>query len=93
MATSKSDKNETKTKAAPKTDAEKREAFKTKGAKATNRVLKALLGLRRIARPASYNWTAEQVDRILSVIAQDLKAVESAFRNPSKRSAEVGFTL
>ena len=92
MASSKTNGTAPSAPKAPKTEAQKREAFKTKGAKATNRVLKALDGLSRIARPASYTWTDAEVQKILSACAGALRNVEARFQNPTKR-AEGGFTL
>lgn len=82
----------TKAKRVPKSDTEKRANFKTKATKATNRVLKALVSLRKLARPASYAWTPEEVGKIMEAIGREADVANAAFRNPGRQKAE-GFTL
>ncbi len=82
---------ETKTRT-PKSDSDKRAAFKTRATRATNRVLKALVSLRKLARPASYLWTQDEVSKIMEAIGKEADAANAAFRNPGRQKSE-GFTL
>lgn len=100
MATSKNNQtNQTKanqtdkTPRAPKTPAEKQSAFVSAAPKRVDRVVKAVRGLSKLARTASYEWTPVQLDRVLAKLGEEFSAMESAFRNPTKKVVKDGFSF
>jgi hypothetical protein len=65
----------------------KRESFTRLGLKRTNKALHAIAQLQHLANPAAYEYTAEEVDRMLAALRQAVEDVAERFANPAATKA------
>lgn len=69
----------------------KADKFKRLGIKRTNDVLTALRSLGQLANKGNYEYTDEQVKKIIDTVGETLNEVDDAFAG--KKTATEGFTL
>lgn len=73
-------------------DESKADRFKRIG---TKRVSAAILGIRRVANlaaPTQYDYTPEQVAKLIGALEAEVASVKARFANPKQRQS-AGFTL
>ena len=76
---------------APKAPRDKAEAFRRVAGRRTNNALKALTALQNCSNRNTYEYTDEQVDKILNAVDTAAENLHNAFRAAKREKSE--FTL
>lgn len=81
--------------AVPTTGAKKSKAdrFREAANKRVQKAVEAIDAVGKLANPARYKWTDEQVNRVLSVLANHVEAVAPRFDRPTVSGNEPGFDV
>lgn len=70
----------------------KREKFTEQAQKRTVRAIKAIRSVGTLARPSSFDYNEDDVQKIIQTLANELKGVQARFEVPP-REDEVTFSL